>query len=157
MLHSSHGIWRVKLDNSKDIIAVQIVQALRKIEKQRLGEGKGLYMRVVDDFEDDGSATLIRVDFFTPGVKFLDCLKLWVPYHATSDNVVEVAFFIESSGICPLIVPGAPLISTLLCWIPFQDDKQMTKREMAWLVEAFDETRGMTSELNLFRGSRMRS
>jgi hypothetical protein len=109
-------------------------------------------MRILPEIFDEEDSFLIRVDFFTPRLRFLDIMKLWIPKKVEPGaTVLEIAFYVESSGICPLVVPGAPAVSAVLFWLPFRDDKQMTRKEIEWLVADFNSLKKTESKLSTKR------
>jgi len=73
----------------------------------------------LDNFEVAGQTEeSLKVFWYSPGASWLDITRF--NFEEIEDSV-EVQVKSGSSGICPLCIPGAPLLNVILSCFPFMD------------------------------------
>ena len=61
----------------------------------------------------------VRARWYTPYLQWLDVVDLY--FASSGPDTVRVDARSVSTGLCPSSCLGAPLLSCILCWVPFLD------------------------------------
>lgn len=82
-------------------------------------------------WELDKARGIIVLNYLTRRLRWLDQVELQFEAGGAGSSVVRVRAY--STGMLPLLVPFAPLLNALLCWVPFSDAGGKCGKEIAEL------------------------
>lgn len=103
--HSEECEWTFQPSITKDMAKEMVVQAGRNL--------KDFSLRSVKD-------DVIIFDYFTPTAKWMDQLRIEFVSRGDGQSLVAIVLA-KSTGIFPLVVPFATLLSMIFFWVPFKD------------------------------------
>lgn len=104
-LHSEECEWTFHESITKSMAKDFIVDATKNL--------KDFSLRSVRDDE-------IVLDYFTPTAKWMDQIRIELISRGDKQPLLAVVVA-KSTGIVPLMVPLAPLLSILFIWVPLKD------------------------------------
>lgn len=63
---------------------------------------------------------IMEAYYYTPSTAWLDVVTLSIVINPNK-NTMTINGLGESTGLLPLVVPFAPILNIMLCWLPFDD------------------------------------
>ena len=118
LMHSEECEWIFQKSIDRDRAKEFIIEA-----------GKNMSDFSLRSIQED----VILFDYYTPRGQWMDQVRIEV----IAGDPCKASLLAKSTGVVPLIVPFAPLLSTILFWVPFQDYGGKTSQEIALLQREF--------------------
>jgi hypothetical protein len=142
--HSTYGTWQLS-----GVTLEAFVNALKTISNNGNGKLKGHASAPYLKLRASDSPNVIKIDFLTPKKFWLDACTITVTKNA--NNVLELHFYNQSTGVMPLMNPYATLLGCLFWFVPFTDAHQYCTKTMLFLKAEVDEALGVTSDMEAKR------